>query len=377
MGFGAPHAQVATRPPPTPDEAVSPARPSPPVLPLAMMPNDLAKPDASPDTQSDTDAQNTAKMLADKIRQYARQMPTPPPAPRDSEPTTFPSDDKLMTLLSPQNFRITPYQPAPDPALTKSANVGQADIALGGPDSRQLRAAMPSDSWEQKILQRVQDYPNDMEAQLNYELLEYLQNRQVPDMATMAALQPEDHEILSDLMDGLSNFRNNVRSDNNMLLAEKIAPLVEMTDRLKEQAELTLPTVALCTSVSSFGVYTPVTDAKFQAGRANPVIVYCEVQNFASRLNTQGLWETKLTMETVLYTEDGEPVWPDNPQAEPVDDTCRERRHDFFIRRMITLPANLSIQRYLLKISVTDEEVNRIAEATTPVNMVADVGGGN
>ena len=375
FGLMAPPRAASPPAPPPAQAVVSPARPSPPVLPLAMMPNDLGTPGAtSIDNSSDSDNQDTARVLEDKIKQYTRQIPTPPPQPM--APTTLPSDDKLLALMSPDNFRLTPYQPAPDPALSRTS-VGNADIGLGGAEVRELQSGGSSDAWEQRIVQRVHDYPDDLEAQLNYELLEYLQERQVPDMATMASLAPEDHEVLSALMDGLSNFRNGIRADSNMLLSEKIAPLVEMSDRLKEQAELTLPTVALCTSVSSFGSFTPVADAKFQAGRENEVIVYCEVQNFASRLNTQGLWETKLTMETVLYTEDGEPVWPDNPQAEPVDDVCRERRHDFFIRRKITLPANLSIQRYLLKISVTDEEVNRIAEATTPVNMVADVGGGN
>jgi len=39
--------------------------------------------------------------------------------------------------------------------------------------------------------------------------------------------------------------------------------------------------------------------------------------------------------------------------------------------QMIRLPATLTIGRYLLKITVEDLQVNRIAESTAPIEIVA------
>jgi hypothetical protein len=70
-----------------------------------------------------------------------------------------------------------------------------------------------------------------------------------------------------------------------------------------------------------------------------------------------------------LFTEAGIPVWSD--KTETIVDSARVRRHDFFVRKAITIPKNLSIGRYLLKASLVDSQSNRVAEATTPIVIAA------
>jgi hypothetical protein len=158
-----------------------------------------------------------------------------------------------------------------------------------------------------------------------------------------------------------------------MLQSAKVRPLVELGTRLRAQSELTIPTLALCKKVKGFGVYDPM-DPEFAAGREQPVIVYCEVENFASQLNEQQQWETKLKQEVVLYTEGGLPVWQAQPHT--VTDLSRNRRRDFFVVEMVTLPGNLTIGRYLMKVTVIDQHASRIAEATLPIKIVARAGNG-
>jgi hypothetical protein len=153
-----------------------------------------------------------------------------------------------------------------------------------------------------------------------------------------------------------------------MLLSQKIRPLTEMSDRLASQAELAVPVVALCKRVDGFGNYQPIDPPRFPAGRENPVIVYCEITNFESRLNDKRLWQTELTQQVNLYTEAGMLVWPD--KSRPVKDECRNRRHDFFLYNVVKLPANLTIGRYLLKVSIEDRTAHRVAESTVPVEIV-------
>jgi hypothetical protein len=219
------------------------------------------------------------------------------------------------------------------------------------------------------ISRNVKQYPKDVWAQLDFQMLQFLKDKPTPQLDMLSGLPNEDRELISAVMDGLSNFRNGVRADNNMLMSRKVRPFLELADRLRAQADLIIPTLALCTGVDGFGVYEPVDPARFVAMKEHKIIVYCEVENFASHLNEKKLWETKLSQEVVLYTETGLPVWQDKTQNIP--DLARNRRHDFYIVKKTAFPPNIAIGRYLLKVTIVDQQASRVAEATLPVLFVA------
>jgi hypothetical protein len=148
--------------------------------------------------------------------------------------------------------------------------------------------------------------------------------------------------------------------------------LMEMSDRLRARSDLNIPTLTLCTKVDAFGTYEPIEPARFMVGKENLAIIYCEVENFSSiPSDGQKTWETHLTQEAVLYTESGMQVWLDKAGA--IVDRSRNRRHDFFIAKKIKLPQNLTIGRYLLKVTVEDQQAKRVAEQTIPVEIAAQV----
>ena len=84
------------------------------------------------------------------------------------------------------------------------------------------------------------------------------------------------------------------------------------------------------------------------------------------------MWHTQLKQEMVLYTESGLAVWPEKSNVKLFVDTSHNRRHDFFVARNVNLPASLTIGRYLLKVTLTDDQSNRVAESTTPIEIVAE-----
>ena len=219
------------------------------------------------------------------------------------------------------------------------------------------------------IAKNLKDYPKDVWAHLDYQLLQFLRDKPTPQLDAMSPLAAEDRELVASVMDGLTNFRNAVRADNNMLLSRKVRPLLELADRVRAQADLIIPTMTLCTRVDGFGVYEPVEPARFTAMKEHPVIVYCEVENFASHQNANRMWETRLSQECVLYTETGLPVWQD--KTENIPDLARQRRHDFFVVKKTKFPANIAIGRYILKVTIVDQQANRVTEATLPVLFVA------
>jgi hypothetical protein len=226
-----------------------------------------------------------------------------------------------------------------------------------------------TDEYEQKLQNLVHDYPRDLGNQLDYQLLRLVRDEPTPDLGNVSQLSDEDRDLLLALMDGLSNFRDAARNEGNVMLNRKIQPLLEMADRLRSQAQLSIPTVALCSQVVSYGVYSPMPSSRFPAGRNNDLIVYCEVANFTSIQGNDAIWRTRLRQEMVLYTEGGQAVWPAKSNADVFVDQSRNRRHDFFISRLVRLPSSLAAGKYVLKITLMDEQSNRVAEASAPLEI--------
>jgi hypothetical protein len=338
-------------------------------------------------------AQNLESLLAK--RGAATLPPQTQPAAAHSTKALEATPDKLKAAAN-ASLKVEPEQPATAPAALPpvastapprpstqpvAADVGRdakpqpaGDAAAQPAASRSTATvtapstAPTADQLLQKFTTRVKEYPRDPVNHLEYQLLQLLRDQPVPELSSIASLPTEDRQILTTLLDGLSNFRSALRAESNMLQSKKIAPLLEMGDRLRAQGELTIPNSVLCTNVDRFGVYEPMEPATFKAGQNNVAVLYVEVANFSSVLNGRQQWETRLKHEGVLYSETGLNVWQD--QSDTVVDVSRNRRHDFYVVEKLRLP-NLPVGRYLLKVTVTDLQVSRVAEATVPIQVVA------
>lgn len=216
---------------------------------------------------------------------------------------------------------------------------------------------------EQDLAQRLKDKPKDLSAHLDYQLLQLVRGKPVPQLDVVSSLDAEDRQVLSAVLDAMTNFRGNVRGNPNMLMAKKVQPLMEMQDRLGG-ANLRVSNLALCRKVDGFGIYDKLTTDRLDPGRSQPVIVYCEVENFTSQYSSdRKLWETSLSEEITVYDATGQRVWIDRRQS--TTDACRTRRRDFSLAKMIRLPA-LAPGRYTITVSIQDEQAQKIAEASLP-----------
>ena len=322
---------------------------------------------------TDAYARNVESLLAKRAAGSTR-------LPNVVDVSTLPADDSVEETEAPSTaantaMRIDQPTTARSPAdavatapTTQPASP-DAETASAKTSAKPQPAAVPA-GLKTRLEQRVKDDPRDAACQLDYQILQFLLDEPVPQLAPLASLPSEDRELLTTLLDGLANFRNGLRAEANMLQSKKVAPLLELADRLRSQADLALPAALLCKSVQRFGVYDPMEPPRFVSGRNdNDAILYCEVANFSSQLTADKMWETKLKQEAVLYSETGLSVWSD--RSDTVTDLSRNRLHDFFIADKVRLPGNLPVGRYLLKMTVTDLHANLVAEATVPVQMVA------
>ena len=333
---------------PTPDEAPA---------------TEIAPPNALQMVKHRTDVHLLELDAAAKARSQASVRPTSPPPvkvpeiewvePKPVELTLGPKQSDDAPRETPTVAAVQTLPPAPTPA----------------PVAAPASAPAAVDPLEGELSQRLSSNPQNLAAQIDYQLLQLLRGKPVPEMDRISALSSEDRELTAALLDALVNLRTTVRGEPDLMLARKTRPLVDLADRLRTQGTLRIPVITLCREVKAFGVYEPLVDARFPAGRESGVIVYCDVENFTSRLNDQRMWETKLSVNTVLYNDAGQRVSEEKRVTS--SDLSRNLRRDYYVARKIRIPANLPPGRYHLKMTIVDEQSSRIAEEGTSLEIAA------
>jgi hypothetical protein len=190
----------------------------------------------------------------------------------------------------------------------------------------------------------------------------------------LPGLTPREREIVGLMQDFFRQLGEDLadRGDPEVL----VGAIDELSKLLHKQPQLVLPDAALCSRVGGFGDYDefPVTDDgryRFLAQNSQQAVVYVEVEDFSSERNKQGEWVTELSQRLVIFSDrDGIPVWQEDWQLGT--DVSKNRREDFFIVQVITLPTRLSVGLYQFKIHVRDKRSGAEAEVTVEFEMVAD-----
>lgn len=195
-----------------------------------------------------------------------------------------------------------------------------------------------------------------------------------PDRALNAeaipGLTPREREILREFQTFFTSLGETL--DGAADAEQAITSAIEqLRAGLRTEPQLNLGTVALCTRVGGFGDFDQFDKYAFLAHSQQQAIVYIEIENFTSELNQRNEWVTELSQQLTIYSDrDGIPVWREDWQS--ATDRTRNKRTDFFVVQLITLPQPLSVGRYHLKVRVRDERSGAEAEASVPFEMVAD-----
>jgi hypothetical protein len=164
----------------------------------------------------------------------------------------------------------------------------------------------------------------------------------------------------------------------------------ELTDRSVElgnafsRARPMRISAALAAKVTGYGQFVPLDARKLQQGKPTKAVVYTEVRRFAQRPVTEGdtaqgggggqphdKFAVELSQELqLIHDADGVKAWQRAEQ--PVVETSRSYRSDFYLVQNITLPHTLSIGAYKLKVIVRDKIGGHVDEFIIPLEVVAD-----
>jgi len=188
------------------------------------------------------------------------------------------------------------------------------------------------------------------------------------DWTMLASLSPKDQELVQGYHRSLVMLRGELLEGGGKVDREAVASRL---DDLFGSQPVTIRTVELCEKVMGYGVYDTFTDHAFVAGREQKLIVYVELDHFKSSERDGGDgYEVRLRQEVELYGSDGYMAWHHEPV--PITDVSRNKRRDFFVVQMVTLPAQLRLGQYHLKIRVYDENAGTRDETSVAIRLVAD-----
>lgn len=148
---------------------------------------------------------------------------------------------------------------------------------------------------------------------------------------------------------------------------DALATVEELRAELRDRAELSIPTVALCTKVQAFGVYEEMPDGFLRAYARNQAIAYFEVGNFTSEQMPDGRFRTLLSDRFEILTLEGESLW--RHEEPEIEDLSRRRREDFFVAQRIVIPPVVGEGRYVLKVTVEDRLANKQTQALLQFNV--------
>jgi len=149
-------------------------------------------------------------------------------------------------------------------------------------------------------------------------------------------------------------------SDKNEEQANRMLELLDYArDKVAPRADFVISCMKICDKVSSFGNYQEIKPAKLQSGKSQKVYVYCELENFESKLNAQGQYISDIDIKITLFDSH---LNTKCQKAVPVDDTpSYSRRRDFFLIGDLTIPM-LSPGKYWLRVEVEDKIAGKRAK---------------
>ena len=149
-------------------------------------------------------------------------------------------------------------------------------------------------------------------------------------------------------------------SEKNEEQANRMLELLDYArNKIAPRADFVISCMKICDKVSSFGNYQEIKPAKLQSGDRQNVYVYCELENFESKLNAQGQYVSDIDITITLYDSHLNSKYQ---KEVPVDDTpSYSRRRDFFLIGDLTIP-KLSPGKYWLRVEVEDKNAGKRAK---------------
>ncbi len=168
-----------------------------------------------------------------------------------------------------------------------------------------------------------------------------------------------EQEFWGEQLFGLATLLDDQRMpDAQRRAAEAAQHLREATSKLGQSASLVVRNLAFCTEVTSYGVFKPFTKYEFKPGQE--VLLYAEVENFASEATEKGFHTALKSSYQILDNRGARVAEQDFAVTEEI---CRNARRDFFIRYFVYMPKRIYDGTYTLELTIEDTQCKKIGQS--------------
>ena len=151
----------------------------------------------------------------------------------------------------------------------------------------------------------------------------------------------------------------------NAITTRTLRELRMAATALRESANLQLNSAVFCSKVIGFGQYDTYETNTFRPNQ--PVLVYCEIENFTPRIEQQDgneIYLTRISSSYRIIDENGKTV--QSTEYPMVSDKARKLRNDFFMHLPIRF-GDLRIGQYQLEVEVHDYGNGKKAKLASPL----------
>jgi len=212
--------------------------------------------------------------------------------------------------------------------------------------------------------------PDNLDMQLQSRMLLVAAGKDESALQPIAGLTDVENQQIASHLRMMMAIRDRKRDAPDPAEAVKRLSALEMLQQeLMRYADLQIPVMKLCRAVDGFGVYDEITRRSFVAGKTHTMIVYCELRNFAAVRDETGMYRTKLDVKLMLHDVAGDVAYAPR-EIKGHQDVSANRRRDFYITRILSLPATLSSGEYTLKATITDPVANKVQTKSVKISLV-------
>ena len=295
--------------------------------------------------------------------------PTANFSPIDNEPllVPMPKDEDKFTV-SDSNIE-KPYLEEPDGMFPK------VDTSIPPEPEVIIEVIDNTVPWSVKLVETIDNVKGQLKTELdpmsrnglevNLRLLEVLQRQMTGVEENKNGLSNVERQYWQHQLDAINVMlppTDNALSsdlDRHQTAHETLDHLRKAVERLERIANLKVVNGNFCKKISGFGKFQPFPTTTFKRGQRT--LVYCEVENYLSQMQTQSFqssYHTRLQGSYVIYDQQGRAV----QQAEypVVEDVSSKRRRDFYMYFPIKI-GELAAGNYRLELLVEDLSGNKSA----------------
>ncbi len=202
--------------------------------------------------------------------------------------------------------------------------------------------------------------PSEVSRHAALRMLYLLDGRKQDALRPIAGVSAAQQDFWSKQLYGLATYLDAEQNpDGSRRAAEASLHFREAAARLAELATLHVKSLAICTEVTSFGVYKSFEKLEFQPGQE--VLLYAEVDNFKAESTDKG-YHTSLKSSYQIVDAHGGRVA--EQEFAVTEEHCQNPRRDFFIRYFVWMPKRIYPGKYTLQLTIEDALSHKIGQGS-------------